>query len=816
MSSFETEFFLRPLNVKCEEIILLTDKPTTVGRKSLQQISPSDMKKKLNISREHAVFTPVANSRFMVKAVDYKDRILEKGQEAMLNVNDGISLLTGSFNFQLNKRFLPLKSKPTLFLNPIPTPKKSTSASPIKTTPNKSNGTKKREDRGSIKKSPSHPSITVNGSSLPLTPLKSRSSMSNTPRRTPSKRKRSLEVGMPVRFWDEEKKNMVTGQVMKLQNEDSVNRLAMIDVDSSGTYIWKSVSDLDPEDAMIQIREQDVSLALSPVKAENAATGRATRRRKVVSYTEWVSSDEEEEEEEEETYEKVTTEVIRTRVRKEVKRRRNYSGETVLTRDMLSSAFTAIFFSTKCLSHFVPKWHYEKPERLRYIVRALNDLRERYPTCIKIVEDITPIPMEYIKAVHDPDYLDKMKNTVPKTDIPVHVQLDIEPEEGGEKKPEDDSDTFMSKSTWEAVLIANGAIKMAIDQVTKGDIRSAFCAIRPPGHHCGVEGRAMGANSQGYCIVNNVVVGAIYARTVHNYQKIAIIDFDVHHGNGTEDMLGDKEGFLFFSIHADDIYPYTGFDDDNDERCKNIVNIGLSPGSSPAEFHEAFDEKIMVALRDYAPDLILLSAGFDAHYKDPTDSLRLESKDYFILTEKVRRVADEMCGGKMVSVLEGGYHLPSLERSVREHRPWNAKSDNAGSVQQEQRQQEQGQQEQGQQEQGQQEQGSLPFPISERQRANSAAVDQPMLVARQWLRDAAYHPALKMIEQMVELVPHRDWDYVLKPSGCKLAYLEMRSRMLQGLLICFCPKLKSLMLPSALLGRRWAAFTTTLPPTALE
>lgn len=217
-----------------------------------------------------------------------------------------------------------------------------------------------------------------------------------------------------------------------------------------------------------------------------------------------------------------------------------------------------------------------------------------------------------------------------------------------------------------------------------GTYRNIFCAVRPPGHHCGQVGTTEGASTQGYCIFNNVAIGALHAakQFPNIFEKIAIVDFDVHHGNGTEEILSNDPRFLFISIHVGEIFPFTGID--GVERAPNVINIPLKFGSGSTEFQTAFDV-IIPELKKFHPDLLLLSCGFDGHRNDPTGTiiislsiffskfssilgaLLLTEKDYFQATEKLKDVAQSCCGGKIISVLEGGYNLLSLRRCATEH-----------------------------------------------------------------------------------------------------------------------------------------------------
>ncbi|PRP77994.1 hypothetical protein PROFUN_04118 [Planoprotostelium fungivorum] len=473
-------------------------------------------------------------------------------------------------------------------------------------------------------------------------------------------RRGEVVVGKPVKHWDQGKRMWVKGMVIQMNvNEETKERMALVDIE--GDHVWKPANELIVESTMMQIKETDIIRSMTDgpggkskrQRKSGQPSDRVTRSRGRVTYAEWMTSSSEAEDGD------------MTHMMEESEKDINKFADrepTHLAPDQVSDGVTAIFYSKACEKHFVPKWHYEKPERLDAIMKGLENLVKKYPTAVRIVEDFPPLTSEDLVLAHNHAYLDRVKQMVPDTDVPTHITqytVDVD------SKVEEDFDTFMSKSSWEAILMANGAVRKAIDMVHNREVRNTFCAIRPPGHHCGASGHTEGANSQGYCIVNNVVLGALYAKEKYNYERIAIVDFDVHHGNGTEELLSNKDGFLFVSIHAHDIYPHTG--SDNIPRAPNVVNVALEVGDSSEEFHRAFDQKIMPALRSYSPDLLIISAGFDAHKKDPTDGLNLEEQDYFTMTEKLKQIAEEHCGGRIVSVLEGGYHLPSLKRSVREH-----------------------------------------------------------------------------------------------------------------------------------------------------
>ena len=222
-----------------------------------------------------------------------------------------------------------------------------------------------------------------------------------------------------------------------------------------------------------------------------------------------------------------------------------------------------------------------------------------------------------------------------------------------------DGDTVMSAGSAEAALRAAGAVCAAIDSVMAGEIDNAFCAVRPPGHHA-EPGRAMG-----FCLFNNVAVGALYAREKHALGRIAVVDFDVHHGNGTQAAF-ETDGDLFYaSTHQWPLYPGTGAP--GETGVGNIVNVPLAAGSGSAEFRYAMSENVLPALEAFRPDMILVSAGFDAHRDDPLAGLKFCTEDYGWATARLSEIADGLCGGRLVSALEGGYDLSALADSVAVH-----------------------------------------------------------------------------------------------------------------------------------------------------
>ncbi|AAZ21282.1 histone deacetylase family protein [Candidatus Pelagibacter sp.] len=222
-----------------------------------------------------------------------------------------------------------------------------------------------------------------------------------------------------------------------------------------------------------------------------------------------------------------------------------------------------------------------------------------------------------------------------------------------------DGDTIVSPGSKDATLDAVGSIITAIDGVQNKDFKNAFCAVRPPGHHA-EKNKAMG-----FCIYNNVAVGANYLINKYKLKKIAIIDFDVHHGNGTQDIFYDNEKVLYISTHQYPYYPGSGT---NDEKGKhnNILNIPLPAGTTSEEYLNAY-EFVLNKIKEFKPEFILLSAGFDAHKDDPLAQLQLESKDFYNITKRTLELSKQYCDGKVVSILEGGYDLQALQESTEMH-----------------------------------------------------------------------------------------------------------------------------------------------------
>jgi acetoin utilization deacetylase AcuC-like enzyme len=223
-----------------------------------------------------------------------------------------------------------------------------------------------------------------------------------------------------------------------------------------------------------------------------------------------------------------------------------------------------------------------------------------------------------------------------------------------------DGDTSMSFGSAEAALRAAGAVTMAVDEVAAGRVGNAFCAVRPPGHHA-ERNRAMG-----FCLFNNIAIGALRARSVHGLSRVAVVDFDVHHGNGTQDIFFDDPDTFFASTHQSPLYPGTGAESEHGV-AGNIVNATLGPGSGSGPFRAVFERVVLPALEAFRPEFIFISAGFDAHRDDPLAALRLDDEDFGWATRKICEIAGSVCQGRVVSALEGGYDLDALGRSAAAH-----------------------------------------------------------------------------------------------------------------------------------------------------
>ena len=299
---------------------------------------------------------------------------------------------------------------------------------------------------------------------------------------------------------------------------------------------------------------------------------------------------------------------------------------------------TCIFTSNSSIKHDTGPGHPECPERIPAILNGLKKIQSQ-----KLIwKEIGSFDEKYIELTHSQKYLEKINQSFPKEDL---VFLD--------------GDTIVSKGSKKAAYDAVGGIINAIDAVMNQEFNNAFCVVRPPGHHAEKE------QAMGFCIFNNVAVGATYLLEKYKLNKVAIIDFDVHHGNGTQDIFYNEKKVLYISSHQFPFYPGTGSKDEIG-KFNNILNIPLKAGTVSEEFFNSYKE-VYEKLNEFSPQFILLSAGFDAHKNDPLANVNLESKDYYILTKEIMKIAKKVCDNKIVSILEGGYNLSAIQESAKYH-----------------------------------------------------------------------------------------------------------------------------------------------------
>ncbi len=249
---------------------------------------------------------------------------------------------------------------------------------------------------------------------------------------------------------------------------------------------------------------------------------------------------------------------------------------------------------------------------------------------------------DIIKDTHDVNYIDLVKNSFPTKGF---SSLD--------------GDTIISPGSKKATFDAAGSIIAAIDGVQKKEFKNAFCSVRPPGHHCNQNKAA------GFCILNNVAIGAKYLLKRYKYKKIAIVDIDVHHGNGTQDIFYNNENVLFISTHQYPFYPGTGSEQEKG-KFNNICNIPLPAGTNSEEYLNAF-EFALKRLKEFKPEFVLISAGFDSDFRDPLASFKLVTEDFYNITKRILEITKKFCNGRVVSILEGGYDLQALQEDTRRH-----------------------------------------------------------------------------------------------------------------------------------------------------
>ena len=298
---------------------------------------------------------------------------------------------------------------------------------------------------------------------------------------------------------------------------------------------------------------------------------------------------------------------------------------------------TAFITHPTCKLHDMGAGHPESPQRLsaikdRLIASGIDGLLQHH--------EAPPVKREALLRVHRESYVDDIEAKAPRTGL---IQLD--------------PDTSLNPHSLEAARGAAGALVHGVDLVMTGKVQNAFCAVRPPGHH------ALSNRSMGFCIFNNIAVAAAHARAEHGIKRVAILDFDVHHGNGTEEIFANEPDVMLCSTFQHPYYPYQGADTVSD----HIINTPIAANAGGKEFREAVMRDWIPNVKRFRPDFILISAGFDAHKDDPLAYLKLTEDDYRWVTAEIMKLADEFSNGRIVSALEGGYNLDALGRSVTEH-----------------------------------------------------------------------------------------------------------------------------------------------------
>jgi acetoin utilization deacetylase AcuC-like enzyme len=288
--------------------------------------------------------------------------------------------------------------------------------------------------------------------------------------------------------------------------------------------------------------------------------------------------------------------------------------------------------------HVTPTGHPERAERIRAVEAALAS-----PSFSGLVRrDAGSADLGLAELVHGPKYLEFLRRARPAEGI-----------------GRIDEDTFISSGSLDAAAVALGAGLAALDAVALGEVKNAFCAVRPPGHHAEID------RPMGFCLVNSIAVVAREAQRKYGAGRVAIVDFDVHHGNGTEDIFKDDPTVFYASSHQMPLYPGTG--DPSFQGVGNICNVALPPGSAGTEMRAAYEDRVLPALEAFAPDILLISAGFDAHILDPLAGLEWRAADFTWVTERLLEVAQRRCDGRVVSMLEGGYDRQGLSEGVAAH-----------------------------------------------------------------------------------------------------------------------------------------------------
>ncbi len=297
---------------------------------------------------------------------------------------------------------------------------------------------------------------------------------------------------------------------------------------------------------------------------------------------------------------------------------------------------TGIITTDTYLNHETGQGHPERADRVSVVIENLKKNKKL------IWKKPSKFDNKYLKIAHKSDYIDEVENSFPKKGL--HFL---------------DGDTIVSPGSRQASSDAVASIITAIDSVQSKEFKNVFCPVRPPGHHAEKD------KAMGFCIYNNVAVGAHYLIEKHKLNKIAIIDFDVHHGNGTQNIFYDNEKVLYLSTHQYPFYPGTGASHEKG-KYNNIFNIPLPSGTNSNEYFDAYNH-LLKKIGEFKPEFVLFSAGFDAHINDPLANFNLKSKDFYEITRRTLETVNKFCNGKVVSILEGGYDLEALAESANEH-----------------------------------------------------------------------------------------------------------------------------------------------------
>ena len=300
---------------------------------------------------------------------------------------------------------------------------------------------------------------------------------------------------------------------------------------------------------------------------------------------------------------------------------------------------TLLITHPACLEHLTPLGHPERPDRLRAVERALE--AEKFQTLARVEAPMAPL--EIVALCHPMDYITAIRDASPKEGI---IQLD--------------GDTSMSPGTFEAACARSAAAFSPSTRFWRRKAANAFVATRPPGHH------AETARPMGFCLFDNAAIAARYAQDHHGIARVAIVDFDVHHGNGSQEIFWSDKTVMYCSTHQMPLFPGTGAVGESGE-YNTVVNAPLRPGDGAEKFRDAFEGRILPRLAEFQPELVIISAGFDAHYRDPLANINLDEADFAWATQKLMDVADRFAGGRVVSLLEGGYDLQALGNSVAAH-----------------------------------------------------------------------------------------------------------------------------------------------------